>query len=59
MKNIILTLCILGGGAWWCYAIVDLMFFHTWWGLVGIWAGAGMFLIGWGEVDESEDYEIK
>lgn len=59
MKNFILVLSVLVGGIWWCYAIIDLMFFHTWFGLMGIWAGAAMFLLGWGEINESEEYEIE
>ena len=58
MKNLILILCILVGGAWWCYSILDIMFFHTGVGLMGIWAGAVMFLLGWSEISESEEYEI-
>jgi hypothetical protein len=59
MKKLILVLCILVGGAWWCYAIIDLMFIHTWVGLMGIWAGAALFLLGFGEINELEDYEIE
>ena len=54
MKNVILILCILVGGAWWCYSIIDLMFIHTWIGIMGIWLGAAMFLLGFGEIKEME-----
>ena len=54
MKNVILILCIFVGGAWWCYSLIDLMFFHTWVGIMGIWAGAAMFLLGMSEIREIE-----
>lgn len=54
MKNFILVLCILVGGAWWCYSIIDLIFIHTCVGIMGIWAGAAMFLLGLGEINEME-----
>lgn len=54
MKNVILILCIFVGGAWWCYSIIDLMFIHTWVGIMGIWAGASMFLLGISALREIE-----
>ena len=52
MKDVILALCVLFGGALWCYSILDLMFFHTWVSLMGIWSGAALFLISWSEINE-------
>jgi hypothetical protein len=54
MKNFILVLCVFVGAFWWCAAIINLFFCPSWFGLMGIWAGAAIFLLGMSEIKSVE-----